>query len=212
MLLGFCALLVLGGLTYFLDDYNTGYTAETVEMNKQVEQKTDETKKLRAKYTKVQKNADLYGEYLKQSQNGGLSVDRSVVAARLNEIAAKYYVIGKTTVSKTEELKDEKYKMPTSVVVSSEVKLPFEALTDEDIYAFIQAIDQEMPGIVRFRKFTIKRESKVTDQVINTIIKEGKYKLVSGELNFLIQGIRPVEPAAVAPVNNAKPNVPNANP
>lgn len=214
--LALTGLIVVAGITYFLDDYALGYRAETENMKKQVDGKINDTKKLQEKFVKVQTHTGLYEEYLKQSQQGGMSVEPSMVVSRLSELANKYYIHSggnKITVGKPEELKDDRYNTATSQVIAAEVKLPFEALTDEDVYAFVRAVGESMPGIVRFKKFTIKRESKVTDQVINAITKEGKYKLVSGEVHFTVYGIRAKEPAAAANTSTLpKPNAANANP
>lgn len=209
--LGLAGLAVLGAITAFFDDYNTSYGNETNEMKNKVESLSREARQLQEKFLKVQKNADLYAEYQRQSEQGGMTAERSLVATRLSEAAAKYFIFNagndKISISKPEETNDEKFKRPSASVVSAEVAVPFEALTDEDVYAFVRTLAEELPGIVRFKKFSVKRETRITDQVISTVAKEGKYKIVSGEIVFAISGIKPTTP-------NATPNatVPNANP
>jgi hypothetical protein len=140
-----------------------------------------------------------------------MNVNRSLIGTKLVEFADKYYIKGSTSkivISKTQELADPKYRRNSMIVISSDVTVPFEALTDEDVYAFIRTISEELPGIVKFKSFSIKRDSKITDQVIRTITKEGKYRIVSGDLSFVVYGMRPPE---TAKGSAADPNIPNFN-
>ena len=198
-------LAVLGGMTYFFDDYHNSYMSEVQQMKNSVDKITLETRNLREKFTKVQKNADLYAEYTRQSADDGLSLSRALVAKKFEEFRYKYFIGDDTkiVVSKPEPLKDAKYNRPTTQVLSSTVSVNFDAMTDEDIYAFVQALGNELPGIAKFRSFSIKQDAKITDEVVKNITRTGKQKLVSGTIDFTLYGIQPI--VKEAPPTNAAP-------
>lgn len=215
LVIGLAALLVIGGFTFFLDDYSQTHAHETDEMQRNVDEVANKARMLREKFTNIQKDADIYSEYLERSKNEGLLVSRLQVANKFDELAEKYFMtLTKKAMPAPQELK-EKYARPFAIAMSSDAQVSFEALTDEDVYAFIRSVTEEMPGIVKFKKFTIKRDSKVSDDNVRTIAAQGKFKLVSGEIVFTLYGLKlaeskaagasanPIDPANPASINPA---------
>jgi hypothetical protein len=212
-LIGIAALLVVGALTYFLMDMVEAQIQETQAMQTSVSTVKSNRQMLLDKYTKVQDNAELYQDYLKQNAGEGLSTDRAIIEKKFVAFKNKFFLGDNTrvTVSRTENPKDQKYIRPSHYVTSSDVNVTFEALTDEDIYALLQSIGQEMPGIAKFKTFNIKRDSLITDESVRSIASNGQYKIVSGNVVFTLFGIKPTEfkdptkPATDAGGPNAAP-------
>ena len=174
------------------------FEQESKTMENQFSAVTGELNLLRDKYTKYQQNGELYQEALLKSANDGLALNREVIRKKFDEFKDRYFFTNlRLTMGPVQEMQGNKYKRATNVIVATEVGIMFDALSDEDIYAFLQALQDELPGAVRVTKFVTERKSMVNPTLLSEISQKGPVQVVSSEINFLWLGMKPVEAGGV---------------
>lgn len=187
-------LVVLGLAVYGVMLLKDGFEQENKNMASQFSATSSELNTLRDKYTKFQQNGELYQEVLLKNANDELSLSRQVIRKKFDEFKDRFYLSNlRMTMGPVQEMQGNKYKRNSHVVIASEVGFQFDALSDEDIYSLMQTIQNELPGTARVTKFMIERKSMVTPSILSDISQNGTAPVVSGEVNFLWFGMKPVE-------------------
>lgn len=88
------------------------------------------------------------------------------------------------------------FKKTTLEGISSLVKLKFAAMTDVQIYRFIEAVLDDFPGYVKITAFTLERTGEVTAEVLRATGRGTVPKLVKGTMEFYWVGVREIETPA----------------
>jgi hypothetical protein len=198
------ALILLGGGLYFLDSMHEDAIAANKATESQLSAVTNEANGLREKYIRVQKDSELYQRIMTMDANDQLSLDTRTFESAFRDFKKRYsFGVLKYTAGDAVLQEDPKYRRGTSLIETRTVTVTFDALSDEDVYELIQAIQKELPGSAKITSLTLSRESRLTDQIVRTITKTGKFALVKGSLQFIWYGITPSDPNA-AKVQKAK--------
>ena len=166
-------------------------------MEAQVSAVTNETNGLREKYIRVQKDKDLYEKVMRLNEEDMLSHTMGTVDRLNREYEYKHNLVNqKTALNITEpaEHKDPKYKRKTSVLMTTNATLSFEAANDEDIYRLMQDMQKDYPGSVSFTGMTLTRVSGLTDEALRSITQNGSYDLIDSEITFTWYGINSLDP------------------
>lgn len=188
------------GCTYFLTSVSDDFAQKKDVLTGQLATTTNEKQTLKEKYSKLQSNQELYEEVLAKYTADQLSVSRQFLRKKVNEFKPRYFLNDLSlTMAPAQEMAGEKYRYTTGVIVSSEISVNFDALTDEDLYSLIQAMEQEFSGAVRITRFSITREQKVTDESLRAIARNGQYSMVKGSMQMSWLGIKPFDAAGKAP-------------
>ena len=155
---------VLGGSMY-LDDYAAQVQQQSAEVESALFSARRDIKELRGDSTFV---ADKLPEYHALRQKGFLDPQSRLQAASLLESLAIAHKINEL---KYEFRPEERHKINVPradvEVVSSTMMLHLNALLDEDIFAFLDAVSQRLKGHVAIRGFRISR----TDEELGGILK-----------------------------------------
>lgn len=126
-----------------------------------------------------------------QAKISDLSRDKAQLwlkaAAKANDI-----VNLKGTFDPVTPIASEDFKKKTLEGISSLVKLEFAAMTDEQIYRFVESIINDFPGYVKINVLTLERTGEITDEVLRAAGR-GKFpELVKGTMEFHWVGVREV--------------------
>jgi hypothetical protein len=200
------AVIVLVGFVYYMTTLVDDYEKEKGDLQTQVASVTNERQTLENKYQKIQSNIDLYRDLMEKSENDGLMVDRQALREKIEEFKTRYFLNDLSiTMGPVQELTGDKYHYKSNVMVSSELTIDFDTLSDEDIFSFLQSLQNELAGGLKVTRFTISRQNKVTDEGLRTIAKNGQYSMVKGETKFVWMGIKAVDQDAPAPVKKGRP-------
>lgn len=189
------------GCTYFLTSVSDDFTQKKDVLTGQLATTTNEKQTLQDKYAKLQANQALYEEILAKHNNDRLSVGRQFLRKKVNEFKPRYFLNDLAlTMAPAQEMTGEKYRYGTGVIVSSDLSVNFDALTDEDIYSLVQAMEEEFSGVTKILKFSITREHKVTDDSLRAIARGGQHTMVRGTMQINWLGIKSFDaPASGAP-------------
>jgi hypothetical protein len=195
---------------YFLTSMVEDLEKEKDTLQTQVASVTNDRQTLENKYQKIQQNLELYNMLMTQSETDGLLVDRQVLRDKVEEFKTRYFLNDLSiAMGPVQELTGDKYKLKSGQMVNSELTVDFDTLTDEDIFSFLMALQNELPGGLRVSQFTITRLNKVTDEALRVIAKTGQYSMAKGQAKFSWMGIKTPEsspPVAVPAVNKALPS------
>ncbi len=187
-------LVVLGGGAFFLGSFSDDYERESQTLESGVNGIAASTNSLRSKYDKIQKNEALYQEVLQLKSEDGLNINQQVAKNRFNRFKDQYYLSDlHLSMSPVTEMKDANHRRDAYIVVSSEVNVDFEALSDEYAYGLMNAIQRELSGSSSISKITLTRQGAITEEALRAISENGSYPLVRSEMKFIWFGIKPVE-------------------
>ena len=149
-----------------------------------------EVSTLKAKYDKIQKSTDIFNEVSQRMTNDTLNITRQALHKKFDQYKAQYYLSeAHFTMTALEEIK-EKTPRKTNVVVRSDVVLDFSALSDEDVYGFLQSLQQDLPGAVKVTNMMLTRTNKVTDDQLRAIADRGRASMVKANIKFTWYGIK----------------------
>jgi len=185
--------VIIGGLLMLSDDFQQANDT----LKNDVAALTAEGNTLQEKYTKVQQNISLYQEAMARSEAGRLTINHQSVGDSFNRLNDKFYLSNlHLTMSGINEVKSADFKSKNAVIVSSEVSVTFQAISDEYVYWMLDQMQQDLAGSARLTKLTLKRGGPVTDEVLHGIIQKGTFALVNAEMKFLWFGVKPVDAKA----------------
>ncbi len=187
-------LAVLTGIVYLLNMLLEDYTRQAATLKDQLASVTNEKQTLQDKYKKTQDNLQLYTEISEKNAHDGLSVSRQLLRKKVNEFKPRFFLNDLSiTMAPTTALTGNKYQYKTGGIVSSELTVSFDALTDEDIYSLMQAMRDELSGVLKVTKFSISRERKANDDSLREIARSGQYTMVKGSMQITWFGIQPAD-------------------
>jgi len=195
-------MVVILAIVYLLSSIRDGY----VENNQSTKQMLDsidaEFNMLKAKYLFIQQNSTLYEEVKKKQEAGELSVNRTLVLEKFNQLKLKYGLNNfRLSASPVQEIKDPAYVRKTSAVNSSDVNLDLDTLSDERVYELIYAMQEELSGVCKLTRVSLSREKALDEEVLNAIRQKATYPLIKTAIKFTWFSINPVD---------TKVGVPNA--
>lgn len=196
--------MVVGAIIGGLSILSGGYEEKNNTLRNEAATVTAEAKKFEDKYAKVQQNMNLYKESVAKIASGRLTISHQSVGEVFNRLNDKFYLANlHLTMSGIDDIKNPSFKRKDFGIVSSEVIVTFQALSDEYVYAMLDQMQKDLAGSARLTKLTLKREGDITDSVLQAIVQRGTYPLVSAEIKFLWFGLKPIE-AKPADANGVK--------
>lgn len=190
-------LVVAGAVIWVLSSFHDDLTQENLALQTQVASLNNEFSSLGNKYNKVQQNFNVYQEASLKQANDELAVNRDLIRKLLQSYTARFHLKNMSlNMARTQNVTESAYKRPTAAMAYSMVDISFDALSDEDVYALIDAIQREFSGKVKFYEMTLTRQSKLTKEHLLQIAESGHSKLVSASLKFIWFGINAESPEA----------------
>jgi len=194
---------IIGAGAWYMDTTNTNYAGETQTAEKEVNELTVQAKTLLDKFTRVQKNPQLFHDILQKKSRNELLPTRQAIRTAFNQFTTSYHLLTvHLSMGEIAPLKGSPYIRPTSNMVSSEVSAEFNAISDEYVYGLINAMDTQLPGVTKINKLTMSLDKPLSEAILREISQKGSYPLIKTKLSFSWIGIKPVEandPNANAP-------------
>jgi hypothetical protein len=187
-------ILLMGGGIYYLNILGDDYETQTSVLRREAEVLQQETAELQGKFSKVRKNATLYQAALERQSQGKLGISRQDVRDKFNQYNNEYFLGNlRLTMSGIEELNGDKYKRRHGMIVSSEVNVNFEAISDEYVYDMLNAMQQQMSGSMKVTRISMQRQRGLSEDILRVISQKGTYPLVLGEIRFKWFGMKSLD-------------------
>jgi uncharacterized protein YlxW (UPF0749 family) len=189
--------LIAFGVLYFLSGMKENYETQIGVLRREADVLEQETTSLQEKFSKVQQNAGLYQEALEKQSQGSLSITRQGVRDKFNQLNEEYFLGNlRLTMSGIEPLSGPNYQRTNGTIVSSDVSVNFEAVSDEHIYEMINAMMLQLPGTAKITRISMQRQRTLSDDILRVISQKGSFPLVVCEVRFQWFGIRSPEGGA----------------
>ncbi|MGE0754440.1 MAG: hypothetical protein AB7L92_04700 [Alphaproteobacteria bacterium] len=194
------ALMVLGGLLYFLSTWHEEKESANRGLQTQLTSLQNEMQSLSNKYTSWRQNNALYEEALQKSKNNQLSLNPNAIRAFFKRYKDEFMLSEvNLRMAPMVELEGPEFKKNTASMVYSEVNVEFEALTDLDVFRVLDSIEREFGGKVKMLSVAVTRHEAVAQKVLRQIAVDGSAKMVSAKVRFLWMGINQTDPQTPAP-------------
>jgi hypothetical protein len=137
-----------------------------------------------------QEQVALYNTFIK-NHGQDLTLDRESASQFITAQHEKYHLVNLSiTIPPFSELPKETLSIKSGTMIKSDVKITFGALTDNSVFAFIEKLQREMPGMVVLKEVRIIRTTGLTSDVIVGINKHRITPVVTADLSFAWIGIR----------------------
>lgn len=160
---------------------------------------------MQANLNKAKESLTLYKAIFERNPKDGM-LDRELGAQLLNQFKERYRISRLDfSIPPVEELVDARFKNASVAVVSSQVSLNLEGMTDEYIFKFINALMREFPGYVRITKMNVTRQGDLNDDALRLLVDKQTPGLVRCDLVFQWMGLKYLAPAGAAPGTEAPP-------
>lgn len=206
------AVVVMGIVVYLLGSANDSYQASNESLQKDINAIDADTKTLRAKYSNIQQNLDLYMQVKKKQEEGRLAINQQVGLDKFKQFKSRYALSGlHMTVSPVQAVTDGALKRKNSAVNFSDVTMNFDVTSDEAVYRLIDSLHDELPGICKLIRLNLILQKPLNDEALLTLSQKGEYPLVRGEIRFIWYGINTtesVEAKAAGKPAEGKPDAP----
>lgn len=139
---------------------------------------------------------DLYKQITGTSEKSKLSdLDRDKAQLWISGTAKKLDLINlEGSFEPIAPIASPAFQKKTLQGIVSKVTLKFSAMTDEQLYRFIEAISTGFPGYIKIEKLEVQKKGEITDDVLRSA-GAGKFPaLVDGMLEFNWIGIKEASP------------------
>lgn len=166
--------------------------ASSVEQSKT--QNTARTAQLQTEITNLRTKVDssgsaqkIYTGLVESRGNEDFEIDNEKVRAVLQELVKRHRI---SISDKLEYSAERDFKHPelttvtTPIKVRQEAKLRFAAISDLHVYAFMQSLSRELPGIIKFTQFKITRKVMVDEDAIAQLALGRTINTVEAEVTF----------------------------
>lgn len=187
-------IVVMGGGAFYASLMVEDYEQQKRTLENEVNTITNQMNNLREKFNKVN-NAKIYEEIEKKNSRNELAIDRQAIKKKFDDYRGTYFLDNLSlTVDPPQE--SASGKRANSAIMTSNVQVTFDAVNDEHVYRLIDAMENELPGVVRMTLVNIGRQGKLTEEELRALAKNGRIALVRGELRFTWLGIKNIDPNA----------------
>ena len=163
------------------------------------------------KNEKAQEYLELYLKITGESEQAKISdLNRDKAQAWLKQAALQNNITNlEGAVDPIKPIASESFKKKTFEGITSKVTLKFGAMTDEQIYRFVEAILTRFPGYVKITRFELIKEGEITDDVLIAASRGTFPDLVTGIVEFNWIGIREITDEDIQKVENVEPAIHN---
>lgn len=187
-------LAVLSVLAYYMTSVTESFSMEVTELEGRVSKLVSDKTQLSAQYENVQKYMSLYDIALERNPANGSYASREIAAAKFKEYNDRYHMLNlKLTMTPPKELTGAVYKRKNAQMLSSDVAVDFDTITDDQAYSLLSAMDTELLGVQRVNSFKLTRLEKLSDKALQAINDKGTYALIKVELRNAWLGFKQLD-------------------
>ncbi|PIR32632.1 MAG: hypothetical protein COV36_03935 [Alphaproteobacteria bacterium CG11_big_fil_rev_8_21_14_0_20_44_7] len=194
-------LLALSGAGYyFMADYVEGHEKKVNQLQSEISSLNSEYRNLKERVGSAEEAL----EFFSKIQLSGAAEEGDYKRDTMREVLAE----AKSSLDLTNILftmgpfvESEDLKKDNAIVISSDVKVQFSALTDVMVFQFIKFLGDKLPGEIYISEFEIDKKAGISDNVLLKLSEGELSELVSGEMAFVWKGIRVVEVEKETPDN-----------
>lgn len=192
------AVLVSSVIAYSVFSWSSGLQQEAKRAQSRLNAARGEVSSRESENKSARNSLELYRQITGESEQAKISdLSRDKAQFWLKDIAKQNDIVDlEGSFDPVTPIASTDFKKTTLEGISSLVKLNFAAMTDVQIYRFIEAVLDDFPGYVKITAFTLERTGEVTDSVLRAAGRGEVPKLVKGTMEFYWVGVREVDAQA----------------
>ncbi len=184
------SVVISGALAYGAYMYSDSAYAEKQEVERTLRQKRLKVSELEQKFNIYESSFNRYNELLQEYDIGKFTLDIDNAQRVINNLRQKYRLTNlELKISSEKIYGDSNQKYEGFEPLYREVNMTFFGLSDAHIYAFINELQEELSGYVRFAEFSVTRERPMSDALYQDVRRGSTPSIVQAELSFLWIGI-----------------------
>lgn len=189
--IAFAVVAILGGLAGF-SNYMASRNEQQISMLQgQFNGYMGQLSELERKYQLIKESVEEYLQIKKKIKAGYYTLDREKAKEILSDIGKKHRIDKiSTQMSPIETLTMPDATFQRADVQFSDVRLSFKAMSDLHVYAFIDSLMQELPGVKKITGLSISMTDKFSNGALIDMSSGKKPEIVNAEISFLWMGIR----------------------
>lgn len=169
-----------------------------------VSQQRAEIANLNTKINTAESSQKVYVQVVDARKNENFSIQNEQVRDVLQKLIRQYRlsVRDKLEYSAERKVTPSGLTISTPMVVRQDTRLSVSAISDLHVYGFVQALSQELPGIIRFTKFKVTRKGPIDENMLQQLALGKAVYTVDAEMTFDWYGFNdaPVPQAGNAPL------------
>lgn len=172
------------------------------EVRSEVDKLTAESVALQNKLTRAEKALPVYQTLLGTYKGIDIPLDRQQAKETIEAMRDEHFLGSlRISISPLQDMPETKYKNNYVTGVKCTIMLGIEALSDEDVMAFLKAVTEKLPGSIKVTTMTLTRQALPTPDVVNIVAERGHPTFVRADVKLDWRGMKSVpKPAAAAPV------------
>jgi len=162
----------------------------------QYNQQQSETNTLRSKINNADSSQKTYTEIVEKRGNAEFSIDNERVRTVLEDLIRQYRIAieGKLEYAPEAAVTGQGVdNLESKFVMRKSALLKFTAISDLHVYAFLDALSHELPGMVDYRKITIARRGHIDNAALAQLSLGKEVPLVDASVEFDWYGVLPKE-------------------
>lgn len=183
-------LFVLAAVFYYISSYKTSLEDKLTDISRDSANISRKARTSKVEYDNFVVSLESYRQISKTrlpTQEGYDNTASRIRIARpiIEELKEKFRFPSLDVTFSNITDKTEDYKTKTLSIISNEINIRFEGMSDEIVFSFVNSLIEELPGYVRLKKLSIRRIQDITQ---NTIISAKNSialaPVVSGDIVF----------------------------
>lgn len=195
---------ICGGVYAAAAIWSSSALQSKTDAENRVAQQRVEIANLNTKIDTAASSQKIYVEVVDTRKNESFTIDNDQVREVLQKLIKQYRlsVRDKLEYSAERKIVPSGIAITTPMMVRQDTKLSFSAISDLQVYGFVQALSRELPGIVRFTKFSVTRKNPLDEAAFQQLALGKPVYTVEAEMTFDWYGFIP---AAAAPQTGSAP-------
>lgn len=187
--------LATGAAAYGIFSWSSSLQDEAKSAKSQVNRARGDVSSREQKNREAQEYLELYTRITSTSEQDKISdLDRDKALQWVKQVAIANNILNMTgTVSPITAINNANFKKKTFEGINSQVDLRFGAMTDEQIFRFLQAVLTRFPGYVKINSLLLTKQGEITQSVIQQAQRGQFPELAVGEMQFTWIGVREVQ-------------------
>lgn len=187
--------LVIAGTLYVLID------GKKKQQSERLDWLVNDIQKSKSNLSRLKSRAKEYSEAIVIWDNTP-EHKRSLVGIRINpakellEELSDTYRFSKTNITFSKPAQeDSDLDRPTVAIISSDISMTFNAITDEQVFRFIETLDKRSPGMIQLKSISLNLDGEITKDLLEAIAAGERPELVRGSINMVWRNLKYTGPA-----------------
>lgn len=193
---------VLGAIVIAVYTWSSSLDEDLNRAQSQLSGTRNDTVTRQEKNEQAHKYLDVYKKISGKNQDSRLAgLNREIAQTWIAKAAQHYGLVSLDgSFEPVAELSRPEFKKTTLQGISSKVQLKVGALSDEDIFRFMESLLTDFPGYVKIENVLISKKADITPEVL-TAISAGDIKpIVEATIDFQWLGVREIKKKDSPPV------------